>query len=89
MDQGLVIVFLTRRVTELPSSVKEKQRVVMSAQTGGVRDPSVSEGILVWTAACKSFKHTEARRAAAVPFARSRDAVTRVLACSCSAMRIV
>ena len=32
---------------------QEKQRVVMSTQTGGARDSSVSEGILVWTAASK------------------------------------
>ena len=55
--EGLVIVFLTEtchRIAVVSERVQGKQRVVMSTQTGGARDPSVSEGILVWTAASGS-----------------------------------
>ena len=55
--EGLVIVFLTEtshRIAVVSEKVQEKQRVVMSTQTGGARDPSVSKRILVWTAASRS-----------------------------------
>ena len=54
--EGLVIAFLTERrhrIAVVSEREQEKQRVVMSTQTGGARDPSVSERILVWTAASK------------------------------------
>ena len=54
--EGLVIVLLTETChrTAVSERRQEKQRVVMSTQTGGARDPCVSEGILVWTAASRS-----------------------------------
>ena len=48
--EDLVIVFPTEtyhRTAVVSERVQEKQRVVMSTQTGGARDPSVFEGILV------------------------------------------
>ena len=54
--EGLVIAFLTEtrhRIAVVSEREQEKQRVVMSTQTGGARDPSVSERILVWTVASK------------------------------------
>ena len=55
--EGLVVTFLTEtchRIAVVSEWGQEKQRVVISTETGGARDPSVSEGILVWTAASRS-----------------------------------
>ena len=55
--EGLVIVFLAEtchRIAVVSEKGQEKQRVVMSTQMGGARDPSVSQRILVWTAASRS-----------------------------------